>query len=386
MNPTMEAGFSSTARVMARDRGWGPRLALAATLALLAGWSVWLSRARVAVYESSEKARIEVLRTSHPVDSPSGGKVVEVDFVLDQVVAEGDVLVRLDASTQELQLAETRAKIDAMGPQLEALRNEADAERQAMDAYRSQLYAQMAEAQSRVKEAAIVAQAGQVEAQRSDALYAESLVSDAERQRARAEAERREAAERTTRSGLERLRRESATGSGDRNTRIVSLEAEVASLAAQLATLRASVPLLEHAIEQRTVRAPASGKIGETAGVRVGQVLNEGAHIATIVAPGDLRVVALFAPSAALGRVHAGQTARVRLDAFSWTEYGALRATVSDVASELNDGKVRIELTLDPSNDTRIPLQHGLPGQVNVVIEETTPARMLLRAVGRLGA
>jgi membrane fusion protein (multidrug efflux system) len=381
----MQDAFSRTTRALAHDAAFGARFSLAVAVVLAIAWGAWFSSTKVPIYESSSKARVEVLRATHPVDTPSAGRVVEVDFALDGTVREGDVLLRLDSSTEELQLQETRAKIAATGPQLEALRNEATAQRQAMDAYRGQLYAQLAEAQSHVNEAAIMSEAGRIEAKRSEQLYDESLVSDAERQRAKAESERRAAAEKTARSGLERLRRESATGTEDRNTRIVSLESEVASLSAQLATLQASIPILEHAVDLRTVRAPASGRIGETANVRVGQVLAQGAHIATVLAPGDLRMVALFEPSAAMGRVRAGQTARVRLDAFPWTEYGALRATVSDVAAELHDGEVRTELTLDPSTTPGVPLQHGLPGQVDVVVEETTPARLLLRSMGRLG-
>jgi membrane fusion protein (multidrug efflux system) len=137
-------------------------------------------------------------------------------------------------------------------------------------------------------------------------------------------------------------------------------------------------------MERRTIRAPAAGHVGETANVRVGQVLAEAAHVATIVASGDLRVVAGFAP-AAFGRVRPGQRARIRLDAFPWTEYGALRATVANVATEVHDGEARIELTVDPASATRIPMQHGLPGQVDVTVEETSPASLVLRAAGRLG-
>jgi membrane fusion protein (multidrug efflux system) len=382
----MSAAFPHTARSLSRDSAVGSRIALVCSIPLLCAWAAWFVRAKVPVYESSERARIEVLRATHPVDSPAAGRVVDVRFALDGVVSEGDVLLRLDASTEELQLAETRAKIAAIAPQLEALRKETDAQREALEAFRGQLSAQLAEAQSRVQEATIMTKAGQIEAKRSDQLFAESLVSDAERQRANAEADRRAAAEKTARSEFEKLRRESATGAGDRTSRIVSIDGEAASLAAQLATLEASLPILDHAIERRTIRATATGRIGETASVRVGQVLAEGGHIATIVAPGDLRLVALFSPSAAMGRVRPGQSARVRLDGFPWTEYGALRATVSQVASELHDGQVRIELSVDPSSATRIPLQHGLPGQVDVVVDETSPARLVLRAAGKLGA
>jgi membrane fusion protein (multidrug efflux system) len=102
-----------------------------------------------------------------------------------------------------------------------------------------------------------------------------------------------------------------------------------------------------------------------------------------VVPEGRLRAVADFDPEAALGRLHEGQTARMRLRGFPWTEYGTVPATVSKVASEVRDGKVRVELRIDPTT-TRIPLAHGLPGSVEVDVERTSPAELLLRSVGHV--
>jgi membrane fusion protein (multidrug efflux system) len=120
--------------------------------------------------------------------------------------------------------------------------------------------------------------------------------------------------------------------------------------------------------------------------VRVGQVLPEGGHIATIVASGDLRVVASFAPGAAFGRVRPGQRAQVRLDAFPWTEYGALQATVTEVATEQHDGQARAGGIDRELHARRIPLQHGQPGSVDIRVDEATPASLVLRAAGKLGS
>jgi membrane fusion protein (multidrug efflux system) len=380
----MPSLFPQTARSLARESPALARLTLAAAVALFAGWGTWFWRARVPVYETSDRARLEVLRATHPVDSPVAGRVVEVHVTLDADVKEGEPLVRLDSSAEQLALDQARAKLDGIGPQLEALRREADAERAALDAFHGQLGADLAEAESRVREAEVMARAGDVEADRSDRLFEGHLISESDRLRAHAEADRRNAAQATARAALEKLRRESNTGAGDRRSHLVSLDREAASLAAELASLRASIPALEHDVELRIIRAPASGHIGETANVRVGQVLAQGGHVATVVASGDLRIVASFSPTA-FGRVHPGQTARVRLDAFPWVEYGALRATVTQVATELHEGEARIELTVDAASATRIPLQHGLPGRVDVTVEEATPAKLVLRAAGKLG-
>jgi len=91
-----------------------------------------------------------------------------------------------------------------------------------------------------------------------------------------------------------------------------------------------------------------------------------------------------FLPSAAIGRIQTGQPARLRLEAFPWTQYGAVSATVASVASEVRDGRVRVELTVRPNPASLIPLQHGLPGTVEVEVDRVSPAILVLRTAGQL--
>jgi membrane fusion protein (multidrug efflux system) len=92
--------------------------------------------------------------------------------------------------------------------------------------------------------------------------------------------------------------------------------------------------------------------------------------------------VANFDPPVALGRIRPGQHARLRLEGFPWAEYGSVGATITNVASEIRDGSIRVEMALDSDSDTRIPLQHGLPGSVEVEIEALSPAKLVLRKAG----
>jgi multidrug resistance efflux pump len=204
------------------------RLALVTSILLLGAWGAWFALARLPVYETSDRARIEVLRATHPVDSPVAGRVTEVRVALGAMAAEGDVLLRLDTSAEQLQLDEARAQIAGIAPQLGALRKQTAAERQALEMYRGQVRAEVAEAESRVEQAQITTRAGRVEAERNDRLFAQNLVTDVERQRAHAEAEGRQAAEATACALLESARRQAATAGQDRETHIVSLEREAA--------------------------------------------------------------------------------------------------------------------------------------------------------------
>jgi membrane fusion protein (multidrug efflux system) len=94
-------------------------------------------------------------------------------------------------------------------------------------------------------------------------------------------------------------------------------------------------------------------------------------------------MVAEFAPSQAVGRIAPGQRARVRLEGFPWAQHGTVPGSVSQIGSEMRDGRIRVELALDAARSP-IPLRHGLPGTVEVEVERVSPALLVLRAAGKL--
>jgi membrane fusion protein (multidrug efflux system) len=134
----------------------------------------------------------------------------------------------------------------------------------------------------------------------------------------------------------------------------------------------------------RSIRSPAVGQLGEVANVQIGAVVHEGETLGAIVSPGTLKVIAGFLPSAALGRIKPGQPARLRLEGFPWTQYGTVAARVTDVASEIRDKLVRVELAVEAEAASAIPFQHGLPGTVEVEVDRVSPATLVLRTAGLL--
>ena len=102
------------------------------------------------------------------------------------------------------------------------------------------------------------------------------------------------------------------------------------------------------------------------------------------IIPGMLKIMTDFLPPAALGRIQPGQPARLRLEGFPWTQYGAVAATVASVASEVRDGQVRVELAVHSDAASPIPLQHGLPGTIEVEVDHVSPAALILRTAGLL--
>ena len=376
----IESVFPRTGRGLARDRG--QRVLWLLPVGLLALWGVWFVQARITVYERSARARLEVERDVYAIDAPVEGRVVGTRLALHRAVRRGEVLVELSREQEARQVEEAEAVLRGVEPQLVAAREELEAERSAQVEQRGQGSAGTEEARARLTEAeALARRAGEEEASLSQ-LWKRGVVSQMEWSRSHTDLERSVAAAQAARAALARVRSEGTTRSSERRTRIAALQGEIARLEAQRSVARASVERLREQWERRLIRAPADGLLGETRAVRVGAQLKAGEPLATVVSGGGVRIVAGFPPDAALGRIREGQRARMRLEGFSWTEFGVAEATVKAVASEARDGLVRVELSVDRL-PPGVPLEHGLPGTVDVSVGQATPSRLVLRSLGR---
>jgi membrane fusion protein (multidrug efflux system) len=166
--------------------------------------------------------------------------------------------------------------------------------------------------------------------------------------------------------------------------RLAELDRDLREKEGGAAETREGIARLEWEVELRRIRAPVAGKIGEVAPVREGAFLAEGERVGAVIPEAAPRAVAEFSPADAMGRIRAGQRARIRLDGFPWIEFGLIEAVVARVSGEPRGGRVRVELELAPQQGTRIPLEHGLPGVAEVEVETIRPATLVLRAAGAL--
>jgi membrane fusion protein (multidrug efflux system) len=165
------------------------------------------------------------------------------------------------------------------------------------------------------------------------------------------------------------------------------LRAEANQKKASAATeaLSATLEKLKFELERRKIRCPVSGPIAECEDhLNPGSLVSAGERLGSILPPGELRGVAYFSPGVGLGKIRPGQQLNLRLQAFPWTEYGALRGAVVNVASEIREGKVRVEFSLENLESFPIPLRHGYPGTVEVAVEKVSPAKMALRTAGAM--
>ncbi|MGH9802573.1 MAG: HlyD family efflux transporter periplasmic adaptor subunit, partial [Blastocatellia bacterium] len=225
------------------------------------------------------------------------------------------------------------------------------------------------------------------EAARLEKLRADGLVAEVELVRAKAVAEQKHAAANALRLSINRQNKDQRAADSTQQVALESLKRDAAVIEGEIKTRQTTIERLQHEISERFIHAPASGKLGEVAELRAGQVVREGDKLGSILPAdpnGQLKAVAEFAPSDSLGRIRAGQFAKLRLDGFAWSEYGKLSAEVTNIAAEPRSGKIRVELQVHPESAPMIRLQHGLPGSLEIEVERISPAALVLRSVGKL--
>lgn len=377
----MAQPFPYTLRSLRNDSGHTAAVAIIALVIAAAVWSVWLFRARVTVYEVSNKTRLEVRGAAFPVNSALAGRIAVVEARLGQTVKKGALLFRLDAPVEEKQLATARVRLAAIDPQIESTTGELRATRGAVAAEVAAGGAAARQAKARSQEAQIQAQLAAKEAERYKRLS--EAVSPMEIERVTTNAEIRRASYKTSSLDVRRLRSEQRTRRRAGEVRVAALRRELTTLEGEKQALLASVAELEQVLERRNIRAPVDGYLGELQPLHAGSFVAEGAKLATLMPMGELVLVAEFEPASALGRIRPQQSAELRLTGFPWLEFGAVKARVSQVATEARDGTVRVELELLQEQKSLIPFQHGLPGSVEIAVERISPAELLLRSLGR---
>ena len=389
--------FSRTLRALDDDeRGTAWTGAIAA--ALLAAWLAWFVASPVAVYETTDVARVEASQDVHAVQAPVAGRVVGCRTALGQVVRAGDVICELESTVEQSRLTEERAHALSLARQIEAARAELASDERAVTQDRDARLAAVDEANAEAREAAAAAHRSTDEAARLAPLRASGRLSELEYGKIQSDADVQRAAADAKQIHARRLELERQSAASERRAAIERVQRELAQLGAERATAEATIQVLETEIERHTLRAPVSGRVGEVARVRPGAVVAAGDRLADVVPDGALRIVAEFGPAAALGRIRAGQPARFRLAGFPSSQYGTIAARVLRVAMEPRDGAIRVELALAPngppngppngspngSPNAAVALRHGLPGRVEVELERVSPATLVLRAAGRL--
>jgi multidrug resistance efflux pump len=382
----MPSEFRQTSIALRSDRERGHRsLALIAAvgcLLLLVG--LWSTVARVPLVAVSTRARLQARAGVHPVDAMVTGRVTAVHLPLGGTVRKGDVLMALDDTDVRLRLDEARAVERGLAGQIEALEAEIAAREEALASEELLGRASQSEARAMRDETVADARLARRERARADTMRRSGLVAQAEAERAVAAMARANAAASARGHRLSLLGSETRRDLADRRADNESLQRSLADLRARRDGAGALVERLRVERERHTVRAPIGGVLGQVHVPQVGSVVTTGKTMAVVTPETGLELAADFAPADAIGRVRPGQRGRMRVAGFPWPRYGMLGATVAAVSSEVSDGTIRVVLALDERGDSPIPYRHGLVGDVEIEIEEVSPATLIARAAGGL--
>lgn len=378
----MATPFSRTSRSLANDTSKYAFLVWGLVTALLVAWLCWLFLARVTVYELSESARLEVAQAAHPLMALLPAKILSTSVQLGKRVEAGEILVEFDARSERFRLEEEEARLAAIPLQLQALERQLVDEEKAAAQARTVTSSAVDHARARYREALAAANFAEENSRRVSQLSASGRVAEIELLRARAEAVKARSAAEALSFEISRLTADSSGKANERSAALEALRRQIAELRGQSEVASATIARLRQDIEKHLIRAPVTGVIGEAPSLDVGAFVDEGGVLGSVVPTGNLRVVADFVPDRAVGRVAPGQVARMRLDGFPWAQFGTVALKVERVASEIRNGRIRVELLPEPGQDAGL-LRHGLPGSVEVEIERTTPLVLALRAAGQ---
>ncbi len=375
-------GFDRTLRAIDNEHASRWIIGILIVALLLVAWGVWFIRGRVSVYEVTDRAGLETEAAAHPVATRVDGRVVKSSLELGRMVKTGELLVELDADTERLALGETEAHLVGLRAQIQSLYPEIQAERQGLDAHQKSTTLAIEQAKARVVEAQVHSQFAERQAESRRSLIDKHLVSEEDYRQAQAGADASHSTVKALTLNTAGLEREGVVQSMDRQVRIAKLERTLADLQSQVIVQESTVKRLQHDIALRLISAPTTGYLGRVEQLRVGSVVRAGDVLGAVIPSGKPHAVAFF-PVSRAGKLHPGQRAQLRLDAFPWTQYGALQATVASVGNDPLDSRVRVELSLHAESTPAIPLAHGLSGMAEVEVEQASPVELLIRALGR---
>ena len=274
MTRDVSPSFARTVRALDAD-GMSPALLAVLLVAVLGGvWSTWLVVARVPVYQISETARLEVERV-HPIASPVVGRVLATTLTLGREVKAGDLLLEIEADRERLETAEERARLSTVTGELTALEHEIGAEEGGLDQARRAAKAALEEARQRLAVAESSADQADETLRRTLLLERQGLVSAADAQKARGDAQGRRGEVGAARAGIEKLRAEQSVDERARRGRVAGLLRQRVSLTGQQTATTSTVAQREREAELRRVRAPVAGRLGEVNPVQVGAIVRE---------------------------------------------------------------------------------------------------------------
>ncbi|BBM01847.1 HlyD family secretion protein [Microbulbifer sp. GL-2] len=348
----------------------------------MVAWAVWFLIKDITTYSVSDQARLEQEQNTVHVSTQRTGRVVAIQASLGDVLSRGDVLVQLDTAAFDLDLDGDSKVSQSLDIQLDAIEREQQLlnkkfveddkallgqlellrQQHQLQVSNQKIQADVADRYERLLQKQQSSELDYLAAKRTyQQMAMATLVAEAE-------------------IGAAEDRREQIAN--EYQLSLSELNQRRADIQSKLAEVDTRIQQSNLAVDEQQLRAPITGKLASFADIREGEVLLAGQQVATIQAKGDISVQAFFPPALALGHIREGQSARVKLEGFSWARYGQLYARVERVASAVQGERILVELSLEGDVPPLLPLLHDLPARVEIATGTKTPYQLLLQRVG----
>ncbi len=299
----------------------------------------------------SVKGQLKSIGGTVEVETPAGGQIAAVLFKDGQSVSKGQLLVRFDTREAEGRKRTLTSMLEIEAKQLETQSKSIESQRISMKGQEEVLKQRLSTKQTITQEMnKLVEQGGFQRLQ-----YLEQLDQVYEMKRQISELKERQT----------RLDLQSEQIKLDSNKNIDQLKASLKQTQLQL--------------QYQTVKAPVSGIVFDPA-VRLEGVLLPGERILSIVPQKGL-YAEIYVPNQDIGFVKTGQEAKVRVDAFPFSRYGELQASVDQISADALPPdteipffrfpvKLKIKESHLESRGVKIPLMPGMSVTTNLKLRE----------------
>ena len=155
----------------------------------------------------------------------------------------------------------------------------------------------------------------------------------------------------------------------------------------QLKSDRQKLTKIESQLQDLVVRTPVSGTVQQLNLRNEGQIVTPGKAIAQIAPSESSLVIKAAVATSEISLVEIGQPVRMRVSSCPYTDYGMLSATVNAVSPDTNiqAETYAYEVTIQPlqtvlhQGDRKCAIQSGMDGRADIITEEETLLRYLIR-------
>ncbi len=175
--------------------------------------------------------------------------------------------------------------------------------------------------------------------------------------------------------------------------KVEQFKLEIGQTESKIAETKNKLATAENLLEKRSLRSPVAGTVLSSNVVNIGKVIQSGETVAEIAPQGAPLVLSAILPDQEAGFVKKGMTAQVKLDAYSYQDYGIIPGKVISVSADTKtDEKLgavyRVEIELERNYVTeehqKILFKPGQTATADIIIRQQRIIDVLLDPIKKL--